>query len=94
MRYQQLRQQSGCRSPTSSCSPPTKRTALSCRKWLCEIDHFHRSRQARGVERQRIILQRQINQSPKQPSDEIVRGVPAAVASPEFGTSGTVTPSS
>ena len=58
--------------------PADEADGLELPQWLCEIDHFHRSRQARGVERQRIILQRQINQPPKQPSDEIVRGVPAA----------------
>ena len=56
---------------------PRRRQLADPLRQLGHVDLFHRSRQARSVERQQIILQRQINQPPEQPSDEVVRSAPA-----------------
>ena len=45
--------------------PADEAYGLELPQWLCEIDHFHRSRQPSSIERQQIILQRQINQPPR-----------------------------
>ena len=58
---------------------PRRRQLADPLRQFGHVDLFNRSRQPSSIKRQQIILQRQINQPPEQPSDEIVRSVPAAV---------------